>query len=311
MTTTLERRSQHERLQRRIQIERKSGETGKSFRRHAGRMKLEGYFVKPVLNAVLRASGLYQRGVRNALQPAITHVQLRFANLPQRFDGFRILHLSDLHIDALPGLAERVAAALDGVCCDVCLMTGDYRFAIEGSCLRAWSGMRTVLSSISAPHGTFAILGNHDPSEMAPALERLGVRMLINESTAVHKDSESIWLAGVDDPYDFRCDDLATALEEVPPGAFKILLAHTPDLYRPAAAGGVDLYLCGHTHAGQVRLPWIGSIIQNSDAPRSHTHGYWRHRDIQGYTSRGIGCSMLPVRFNCPPEIVLMELKAD
>jgi predicted MPP superfamily phosphohydrolase len=137
----------------------------------------------------------------------------------------------------------------------------------------------------------------------------MGVEMLINGSTQLRKGRDSIWLAGIDDSYDYRCDDLVQALELVPEQAFKILLAHTPDLYEPAYEAGVDLYLCGHTHAGQIRLPWIGSVIQNSDAPRNYTHGYWKHSGMHGYTSAGIGCSALPIRFNCPPEIVLIELR--
>ena len=311
MTATLEPRSLQERLQRRIEIERDAERTGRTFRKHANRIKLERCLIKPLLNAALHGCRLYKRGVRNALRPVITKIQLRFHGLPEQFDGFQILHLSDLHIDCVPELAERVAAVLDGLRPDVCLMTGDYRFDIEGACYDAWAGMRIVLSGISARHGVFGILGNHDPSEMAHALQSMGVQMLINDSAELKLGGESLWLAGIDDPYDFRCDDLDAALADVPPRAVKILLAHTPDLYRQAAESGVALYLCGHTHAGQIRLPWIGSIIQNSDAPRSFTHGQWSYREMHGYTSRGIGCSMLPVRFNCTPEIALIELQAN
>jgi uncharacterized protein len=70
----------------------------------------------------------------------------------------------------------------------------------------------------------------------------------------------------------------------------------------------VHLYLCGHVHAGQIRLPLIGAILTNADCPRSYTQGDWQHHSMRGYTGAGVGCSFLPVRFNCPPEITVIEL---
>jgi hypothetical protein len=206
-------------------------------------------------------------------------------------------------------LAPAIVAALTGVEADLVLLTGDYRYRIEGPCDDVWPGMRQVLSALSPRDGIFGILGNHDTAEMAYRLEELGVQMLINDSTPIHRASARIWLAGVEDDYDYRTDDLPRALEYVPSEACRILMAHTPDLYSEASQAGIDLYLCGHTHAGQVRLPLIGSVIQNADAPRKYTHGYWRHGRMHGYTSSGLGCSMLPVRFNCPPEIVRIHLR--
>src|SRR5207248_11700996 len=89
----------------------------------------------------------------------------------------------------------------------------------------------------------------------------------------------------------------------------KILLAHTPEVYADASARGVQLYLSGHTHAGQIRFPGIGSIRNNARCPRAYAYAHWRHGAMQGYTSAGVGCSSLPIRFNCPPEIVLIELR--
>jgi len=115
-------------------------------------------------------------------------------------------------------------------------------------------------------------------------------------------------VAGVDDPHYFGCDNLPEALREVPRDAFKLLLAHTPEMYEEAAAAGMDLYLSGHTHAGQIRLPAIGALTTLADCPRRMAFGHWRHRRMHGYTTSGVGCSLLPVRFNCPPEAVVIEL---
>jgi len=97
-------------------------------------------------------------------------------------------------------------------------------------------------------------------------------------------------------------------LQGVPENAFKVALAHSPEMYEQAAAAGIHLYLCGHTHAGQIRLPWIGATLVNADCPRAFTHGAWQHGTMMGYTSAGVGCSLLPVRYNCPPEIALIEM---
>jgi predicted MPP superfamily phosphohydrolase len=140
-------------------------------------------------------------------------------------------------------------------------------------------------------------------------LERMGIRMLINEGLELRHNQDSLWLIGVDDPHYYGCDDLPGALRGIPPEAFKILLVHTPELIKEAEACGVDLYLCGHTHGGQVCLPLIGPIIANTNCPRQYTRGIWKYKNLQGYTSPGVGTSGVPVRFFCPPEIGLIELR--
>jgi len=102
---------------------------------------------------------------------------------------------------------------------------------------------------------------------------------------------------GVDDPHFYGCDDLEEALEAVPEDDFKVLLAHTPEIFEKAARSGIHLYLCGHTHAGQIRLPIIGEVLQNTDCPRAYAQGEWRHDRMLGHTSAGVGCSVVPVRY--------------
>ncbi len=307
MPCLVEREPLAARLGRRLHVEQDAVKSGKSFRRSPTRQLLERLFIKPALKAVLMPTGLYALGVRNALRPVVRKLRLEFRNLPSAFDGYRIVHLSDLHIDGLKDLPGVVNRALSDIKADVCLMTGDYRFDTGGPSAEAWRGMRRVL--VNLPYPVYGILGNHDPCDMALALEQMGVTMLINEAMELTRAGQSIWLAGVDDSFDYRCDDLDRALEEIPRDEFKILLSHTPDLYDRAAASGVHLYLCGHTHGGQIRLPGMGAIISNSEAPRSCTLGYWRHGHMHGYTSAGVGSSMLPIRFNCPPEIAVIELR--
>ena len=308
-TECAEERSLEERLRRRIAVEQHFARTGHTYRHGPLQRNFERYVITPVLKHGLRLTGLYGRGFKNAVSPVVRNIQLYFPDLPSAFDGFEILHLSDLHIDGTRGLADVLARALRDLRPDVCLLTGDYRFEDRGPCEQVYPLMRSVVDNISAEHGVYGILGNHDSAQIALELEKMGVRMLINESAELTKRGASIWLVGVDDPFDYQCDDLPGALRSVPAGAFKILLAHAPELYRDASHQGIHLYLCGHTHAGQIRMPFVGSLRHNAKCPRSYGHGAWRHKSMHGYTSAGVGCSTLPVRFNCPPELVLIELR--
>lgn len=299
-----------ERLKPRIAVEQEFARLGHTYRHGRLHRAVENHFARPALKLALRCAGLYGRGVGNALRPVVRELCLWFPNLPSGFDGFRILQISDLHIDGTDGLAEALSCLLSTVESDVCVLTGDYRFEDRGPCEAVYPLMRMIVSSISAKHGIFGILGNHDPAEMALFLEENGVRMLVNESAGIRcRDEASLALIGIDDPFDYRCDDLPGALAGVPENAFKVLLAHAPELYEQASQSGIDLYLSGHTHAGQIRFPVIGSLHSNARCPRSYAFGHWTHGGMQGYTTAGAGCSSLPVRFNCPPEIVLIELR--
>jgi predicted MPP superfamily phosphohydrolase len=304
-------RSLRQRLARRMALEAQNERTGRWGRKGKFSAWCERTFTKPLLKYGLELTGLYQHGVRNALKPEVRNVRLHFPNLPAAFHGFKILQLADLHIDGMDGLTGVLSDILCELDVDLCVLTGDYRFEISGPHEQVYPRMSSILASVRSKHGIFGILGNHDASEMAFRFERNGVRMLINEAAEIEKAGESIWLAGVDDPYTYRCHDLETALAGVPEDGFKILLSHTPEMYAESAARGIDLYLCGHTHAGQIRLPGIGHLVQNADCPRSYAHGHWKHDRMHGYTSAGVGCSMLPIRFNCPPEIVVFELARE
>lgn len=261
-----------------------------------------------LLRTGLRLAGLYERGLANARKPLVRHLRLEFDRLPQRLEGFQILHISDPHIDGTDELVDALTQQLPFLPVDLCVLTGDYRYDVRGSCERVYPRMRRILHAIRSRHGVLGILGNHDCADIAVELEKMGVRMLINESVAIGPEESPLWVAGVDDPHYFGCDDLPAALREVPEDAFKLLLAHTPEMFEDAARAGISLYLTGHTHGGQIRLPGIGALATLADCPRAYAYGPWRHRGVQGYTTSGVGCSLLPVRFGCPPEVAVIEL---
>ncbi len=298
-----------ERVKPRLEVEGLFARTGHTYRHGPAHYLFEKHVIRPGLRVGLGALGLYQQGVRNALSPVVREITLRFKDLPAALDGFKLLHLSDFHIDGVDGLAEALAAVLGSIEADLCVFTGDYRFDDRGPCEEIYPRMQRVVEAISAKHGVYGILGNHDAAEIAFGLERIGVRMLVNESAEIPQGGQSLWLAGVDDPFDYRCHDIQEALSEIPVNGFKILLAHAPELYKQAEALGVRLYLTGHTHAGQIRVPVLGAVKHNANCPREYSFGLWKYRGMTGYTSAGVGCSSLPIRYNCPPEIALFELK--
>jgi predicted MPP superfamily phosphohydrolase len=155
-----------------------------------------------------------------------------------------------------------------------------------------------------------ATLGNHDhwndATIVAGALLDRGIRVLRNESFAIERGHERLWISGVDDVLE-KQDDLAKTLAAVPETEATVLLAHEPDFADYVAGFPVDLQLSGHSHGGQVRIPGIGPIVLPALARKYHT-GLNRVGRLQVYTSRGLGVINPPVRLNCPPEITLLTL---
>jgi predicted MPP superfamily phosphohydrolase len=146
---------------------------------------------------------------------------------------------------------------------------------------------------------------------MVPGLEEMGIRMLLNECESILRGDQAIYLAGIDDAHYYRVDNIEKATSAIPDNGFSILLSHTPEIYRQAAHAGFHLLLSGHTHGGQICLPGSIPITLSSILPRHMGSGPWKHRDLVGYTSVGVGTSIVPVRINCLPEITLHHLRCS
>jgi predicted MPP superfamily phosphohydrolase len=259
-----------------------------------------------IIEFILRASGTYRRGQANAgkVQPRQNEVPVRL--LPEAFDGFTILHLSDLHADMSVSAMERTAELALDLKYDLCVLTGDYRGRTYGDhkpCIEVVARLRGVLRA-----ETYAVLGNHDSLAMVPGLEALGIRVLLNESVAIERGADTIYLAGVDDAHFYHSHDIEKAAADIPEGSTRVLLSHTPEIYAEAARAGFDLMLSGHTHGGQICLPGGIPIVLEADLPRAYAAGAWRHVGMAGYTSVGAGSCLVPVRFNNRPEITLHRL---
>lgn len=249
------------------------------------------------IKGVLSVLGLYGRGIRNANRPILVERDVFLPGLPAALDGYRLLHVSDFHFDLRPLYTEALCELLDPLEVDLCLMTGDYRYGRSGSLDEVVGPMTRVMSCIHARDGVAASLGNHDVLGYVAPFEALGIRVLVNESIGLCLKGERVWVLGVDDSHFFQAHSIPLADAGVPEGAFKILLAHTPELYEEAYSHGVDLYLCGHTHAGQIRFPLLGSLHANVRCPKRFRAGLWSYEALCGHTSAGLGTTDVPVRY--------------
>ena len=265
------------------------------------------YSVHSVIRNTLKLTGWYWRGLRNAQHINVRHVSISRPDLPPLFDGFTILHISDMHVDMNAGPMQRLCELLPHLNYDVCVLTGDYRGKTYGPYDAALDGLERVRRGLKPP--VYGVLGNHDTIRMVPRLEEMGIHMLVNESAAIARGDERIFLAGIDDAHYYRVDNIEKAASLIPRPAFSILLSHTPEIYRQAAHADFRLLLSGHTHGGQVCLPGSVPLTLDSALPRRLGSGAWKYHNMDGYTSVGVGSSIVPVRFNCPPEITLHHLR--
>jgi len=265
------------------------------------------YSIHSLIKLALKVSGLYRRGVRNTAQIQLRRHHIRHIRIPAAFRAFTILRLSDLHCDICPLAMQRLAEILPKLEYDLSVLTGDYRGRTYGPHEAALAGLARIRAELTGP--VYAVLGNHDTVRMVPAMEEMGIRLLLNESVAIERGGERIHLAGIDDAHFYRVDNFEKAAAGIPHDEFSILLSHTPEVYQRAAQIGFNAMLSGHTHGGQICLPCGIAIELNALLPRRMGAGAWRHRSMVGYTSVGAGTSAVLVRFNCPPEITLHQLE--
>jgi predicted MPP superfamily phosphohydrolase len=273
----------------------------------------------------LAAAGLLPALARLAVDVRRTEIDLAFPDLPSAFDGYRILQISDPHFDAVDGIADAIRARIAGVSADLCVFTGDYRSDETGPFRQRsiLAPMAKIVEEVAARDGSLAVLGNHDSHEMVePFEDMVGVRVLTNELVEIARAGQTIALIGFDDPHRFysassrrfaaglssRFGSSGQGSEELQP--FRIMLVHTPDLAEQAARLGCALYLCGHTHGGQICLPGGRPIVLHLYKETALGRGLWRRRQMIGYTSRGAGVAgSLPIRLFAPPEITLFRLR--
>jgi predicted MPP superfamily phosphohydrolase len=256
----------------------------------------------------LKLTVLHERGVRNALDIRLKRIDLPSLELPPEFDGFTIMQLSDLHVDLLTEAFEIALEIASHHAVDLCVLTGDYVQEVGGSFEAILPLMERLRRRIQTRHGILGVLGNHDRAEMVEAFEAIGIGMLVNESTVIERGHARLSLTGTDDVHYFYSHGARDALKQAPEG-FRIALVHSAEIADVAAETGHQVYLAGHTHGGQICLPGGRPLITRLSRFRAYAAGLWRHGDMVGYTSSGVGVSGVPVRFNSRGEVVLFTLR--
>jgi len=193
---------------------------------------------------------------------------------------------------------------------DYCFLGGDYSNGTGAlphkvnPCLE-----RLATQLLTKTPGIYAVLGNHDIYDTAIVLERKGVKVLINDNCVIERGGQRIFVVGLDDHHHYKNIDWRLAEENIgEQDFFKILLSHSPDNYRKAAAKGYNFMLSGHTHGGQICLPPGIPIFTHARARGQFARGVWSYKQLKGYTSTGAGTSALGVRLYAPPEICLLTL---
>ena len=233
------------------------------------------------VNFLVRLSGFYSRGRRNARTYGVSEVEFVFPDLPAGFDDYSILHLSDLHIGQNDDMLRMVGEKSSALSPDLVVVTGDFRTFGTPPGKKAAELVAHLVSNIRSRDGWIAVLGNHDSHDMLDALEAIDVRVLANESVVVSRGEDALRFVGTDDVHAFYSPDAEKALEDHREG-FRIALIHTVDLATMASRLGYSLYLSGHTHGGQICLPGGRPVLTALDSHRHLASGRWRLNGMHG-----------------------------
>lgn len=241
--------------------------------------------------------------------------------LPNSFSGFRIAQISDLHNAQMGDSNEKLLSMLREAEPDIIVLTGDlvdsYHTDIDIALRFAENAMKIAQC--------YYVTGNHEAriseyDDLKVGLESAGVVVLENERIELERNGETVTLIGVGDPSfqtDYLMGDSAAVVSSMLKGltgndTYTILLSHRPELFDTYAVSGVDLVFSGHAHGGQFRLPFIGGLVApNQGLLPKHDSGLYTEGATSMLVSRGIGNSIIPIRFNNRPEIIVVELLAD
>lgn len=249
-------------------------------------------------------------------QLVVVGYPIKLKHWPKQLDGLKIVVLSDLHVGSLHIDAKKLHRIVDesnNQNPDLILMLGDYVASGKQSCLVKPAKFAGELGNLKARLGVYAVLGNHDwwydGVDVRQCLESAHIKVLEDTSVPLESNGTRFWLTGLGDLWT-RKPSIQRALTDVPPDSPDLLMSHNPDVLW-AVPQRVSLTLAGHTHGGQVSLPFIGPVITPTESGPRHAKGLVAEDGKAMFVSSGIGTSVLPIRFNVPPEISVLQLNSD
>ena len=249
-------------------------------------------------------------GLVEAWAYEVTETVIKIKDLPERFEGFRIAQVSDVHHSRLVSIEEvrRVVALANAAGADMVALTGDYTTDLP----KYVEPCAEVLAELKAPEGVWAVLGNHDHRTDGPltreALRRRGIEVLTNQNTELRRGADVLQLAGVDD-WGWGKADFARAMRGVDTSRPSLLLSHEPMALDVPETRGVSLILSGHTHGGQINLPFVGAPAAYVWEHLKYLRGVYESEGTQLYVSRGTGVIGVPIRLGAPPEVAVIRLQ--
>lgn len=237
--------------------------------------------------------------------------------LPVGVPAIDILHITDLHLERWTKRETAVLQTIAELSPDIIVISGDYVNTSYNTDPITHSQVHDFLSQLEAPYGVYACLGSPPVDlrwEIAPIFADLNIKLMRHEWEYVDMgNGRQLSILGMDCTHHLPTDQarLARLVSSAPRNVPQLLLYHSPELMPQASEWGVDLYLCGHTHGGQVRLPGIGPLLTSSQLGRQYVMGLYKEARTHLYITRGLGLegtSAPRVRFMCPPELTLVTL---
>ena len=248
---------------------------------------------------------------------ATTHFPVKSTTFSNRSLPLKLLHLSDLHVERLTCRERHLLELVEAAAPDIIVITGDFLNLSYVDDPTARAEVRKVLEKLTAPYGVYATLGSPpvDPRQTTPSLfDDLNIQLLRDEAVTITlPDGGQVSLLGVDCEHDIASDFAVVQqlAQMVPAESFKVLLYHSPELMPQVQQLPIELYLCGHTHGGQIRMPWYGALMTSSITGKRYEMGRYTEQGTTLYISRGIGLEGLGaprMRLLCKPEIILFTL---
>jgi predicted MPP superfamily phosphohydrolase len=280
-------------------------------------------FLKQTLGSFLTVLGLSSGGYlyANRIEPSlldIQELQIKHPLIPNSFDGIKMIQFSDTHLGFQYNLHQfnQLVKKINSLKPDIILFTGD--LMDEPNQYTEINKLMPILKKLQAPLGKYCIFGNHDHGGYGSdiyrnIMETTDFSVLLNDSAPIKlSDGSIIYLLGIDDAM-LGNPNLPLTLKNVPKNSFKILLSHAPDLAETASLYPVQWQLSGHSHGGQIKIPFLGALV-TPPFGQIYPEGLYsigEHNPLSLYVNRGIGTTRLPFRFMSKPELTVFTLKSE